>query len=309
MKLFRALFSLCGFLLLLTGCGSNSTAPTTPSGSNSPSYTYPLLNTFGGSNLNDEIEPQQIAVHNGTLFVADDNDEIVQKFDLFGNFIGQFSTQPSSELGGIAVDKNGLVYVADDDNYEIDVYDQNGNFQTSWAQGSAGLDPGFGPWNIYIDGSNNVYVVDYQGCDCVVKMADGSGTWTTGSTGYLSDGYSLTMGHDGKLYVPDQNTGIIYIVDPSTMLLGSPISQVPNVGPSSSTVLVAPTGIVTDKDGNLLITDDGPNHVIKITTGGTLLKTISNSTFQDVETIAIDPSQNLYIGDDDAGLIYKYAPY
>lgn len=299
MKRFQFLAVACGLVLFLGGCSSNNGVPYSPSGSTS---YLPVAQWAGGSNF-DPISPIQIWVHNATLFAADDNDEVIQKFDLNGNFIGGWATPTGSDLGGVAVDSQGDVFVGDDSLQDVFEYDLSGNLLNTWTGGTSGLNASFGAWNLYVDGSDNVFVVDYQGCDCVVELPKGASTWNTGSTGYLGDGYSLTMGHDGMLYVPDYNTGLIHIVNSSLTDTGT----VSNVGPSGPTTLVNPTGIATDGDGNLLVTDYRVKAVVKMTTGGSLLQEITNASFQSLEAVSLDASGNLYVGDNGADMIFKFA--
>ena len=300
MRKFHFLAMACGLVLLLGGCGSSNGVPYSPSGNTS----YPLVGQWGGGYTHNPMSPEQIWIHNSTLFVADDDDEVIQKFDLDGTYLGGWSAPVSSDLGGVAVDSQGHVFVGDDSVGYVFEYDLGGNLLNTWTAGTAGLNASFGAWNVYVDDSDNVFVVDYQGCGCVVELPKGASTWNTGSTGYLGDGYSVTKGHDGMLYVPDHTTGLIHIVNSSLVDTGT----VPNVGPSGPTTLAGPSGIVTDSDGNLLVcTNRNPVNIVKMTTGGAFLQQMTNPSFQSLESVALDASGNLYAGDDRATMIFKFA--
>ena len=84
--------------------------------------------------------PKGIAVDaSGYLYIADDGNCRVQKFDTNGNFISEWGRKGSDKAEfkfpkGIAVDASGFVYVTDDENHRVQKFDTNGNFISEWGR-------------------------------------------------------------------------------------------------------------------------------------------------------------------------------
>ncbi len=81
--------------------------------------------------------PKGVAVDSsGYVYVADDGNCRVQKFDSNGNFISEWRHKGSKEgefkfPKGVAV-ASGYVYVTDDENHRVQKFDSNGNFISEW---------------------------------------------------------------------------------------------------------------------------------------------------------------------------------
>lgn len=114
-----------------------------------------------------------IAIDNiGNIFVADDGNNRIQKFDSNGKFLlkwgesgvgsGQFNLPQS-----IAVDTKGYIYVADEHNNRIQKFDSNGKFVSMWGKnGGKNGEYGTGngefdmPCGISADSNGDIYVAD-----------------------------------------------------------------------------------------------------------------------------------------------------
>jgi hypothetical protein len=130
---------------------------------------HPFIGAWGSEGNGDGEfgHPMGIAIDSSdNVYVADWNNDRIQKFDNNGNFItswGSDGTDAGEFSGpqGIAVDSSDNVYVADTLNDRIQKFDNNGNFIRTW--GSYGTSNGQfdGPDGIALDSSDNVYVSDY----------------------------------------------------------------------------------------------------------------------------------------------------
>src|SRR5579859_3339156 len=132
MNRFNGLFSLALVLIFLGGCGSNNNNPTPTAPPSGPTYTYPFslfVGDYGsvGSGNGQLSNPEGIAVYNNALFVVDNGNNRVQKFDLSGNYLGQYTLIGASFLYGITVDKNGIIYVGDSGANTFAKFDANLN--------------------------------------------------------------------------------------------------------------------------------------------------------------------------------------
>jgi DNA-binding beta-propeller fold protein YncE len=125
--------------------------------------------------------PMGIAVDStGYVYVADINNNRVQKFTSNGTFVAKWGKNGGDGLSGsgdgefyhpwgIAVDNKGNVYVVDTGNYRIQKFTSNGTFVAKWGKnggdGSWGSENGEfdQPQGIAVDSSGIVYVSEWGG--------------------------------------------------------------------------------------------------------------------------------------------------
>lgn len=171
--------------------------------------------------------PRGLAVDNaGNIFVADTNNDRLQKFAPTGMFlsvIGKGGAGPGEfrEPGGIAVDSAGYIYVADVSNHRVQKLKPDGTFLAQWK----GPEPGFqNPRDIAIGKDNSIYVVD-QGHSRIVKI-DSNGkvqmVWGTAGRGdgQLAGPTSIAVdGKNDRVYVADPGNKRIQVFDPNGKFL------------------------------------------------------------------------------------------
>ena len=128
---------------------------------------------FGSFGSTDGLfnRPIDVEVYNNSLFVSDNGNDRIQKFDLQGNFIASFGGTGSGATqldypGQIAINST-TVMVADYTNHRIQMYDHNGAHI-----GSFGSNVLVSPWGIATD-NKHIYVSDYLPFN--IKMFDMSG--------------------------------------------------------------------------------------------------------------------------------------
>jgi DNA-binding beta-propeller fold protein YncE len=102
----------------------------------------------------------------GQVYVADNGNHRIQKFDAAGNLLtlwgsqgsgnGQFST-PSY----VAVDHRGRVYVTDFDNHRLQIFNGNGDFIATWSTWLPTGEHFFSLSSVATDYSGKIFVVDY----------------------------------------------------------------------------------------------------------------------------------------------------
>jgi len=140
------------FLILLLICiSSTALASTTPisnsTGSDISTHTepYTFVTEWGsyGSEDGQFCYPIDVAVDSlGNVYVADYENNRIQKFDSNGNFITKWGSYGSEDGQfcypiDVAVDSSGNVYVADYGNNRIQKFDNNGAFITKWGSGGS----------------------------------------------------------------------------------------------------------------------------------------------------------------------------
>src|SRR6478752_951414 len=130
------------------------------------SMSYQYIKQWGimGSDPGQFLYPNSIAVDSiGNVYVSDNGNSSVQKFDSNGNLITKWAVGSGNgqlnSPGGIAVDSNGNVYVSDYNSNSVIKFDSNGNLITKWAVGS-GNGQFIGSGGIAVDSAGNVFVTD-----------------------------------------------------------------------------------------------------------------------------------------------------
>ncbi|MBN2091834.1 NHL repeat-containing protein [candidate division KSB1 bacterium] len=99
---------------------------------------------------------------NGNIYIAQNNDCIIRKFDAKGNFLCQIGHKGQGpgeflEISNMKIHHDNILYVADSQNKRISKFTLNGKFLNSIALKSSNSMAG-----IEIDGSGNIYLSYYD---------------------------------------------------------------------------------------------------------------------------------------------------
>ncbi len=171
-----------------------------------------MAGSFGGGNGQFRFSINLTVDAGGNVYVADFNNNRIQKFDSNGNFLltwGTFGNADGQLNGpnGVRVDAAGNVYVAEYLGNRIQKFDANGNFLLKW--GSAGAPPGQfnNPGGLTIDAVGNVYVADSNNNRIQKFDANGNlllilGNFGTGP-GQLNGPIDMRVDAAGNVYVSD----------------------------------------------------------------------------------------------------------
>jgi sugar lactone lactonase YvrE len=246
---------------------------------------------------------------------------------------------------GIAKDKSGNIYIADYENCDIREVSASTGDITTIAGGSNGVRNGCGytgdggtavnaqfngPYSLAIDGSNNIYVADYNNCairkitassDIVTTVAGGLGCGFSGDNGPATKAklyYAAQIALDGagNLYVADYQSQRIRKIS----ALSGNISTVAGTGQAGYTGdgqatgndLYYPTGVASDANGNLFIADQDNEILRWVTPTGQMITfagTPSSAGFSgdggsalkaqlyEPQQITVDNAGNMYTAD------------
>lgn len=262
---------------------------------------------------------------NGDLYVVDQKNNRIQRFDSEGTFLSMFGGPGRGEgefdnAIGIAVDAAGNIYVADWGNHRIQKFDPAGNFQTMW--GNRGSDPGqfIGPVGVALDGNGNVYVAD-QFNNRVQKFDSNGGFLTLwGSPDRLPS--ADPGGFAYPRYVASSGNNLVYVSDHTNRIQmftddGSYISYFGSTG-SGETQFQSPLGLTVDAGGNVYVAEGGNHRIQKLTADGMFLWQMGRRAgevpvpggdpgqFNRPLDVKVHPDRSLYVADTQNQRIQKF---
>jgi sugar lactone lactonase YvrE len=337
-------FFITAFTLVLinTSCSKKSVAPapivkkdtTDTTAIPLPPKILDTITVAGGNGVGNAVNqfyyPSGIFVDTiGNIYVVDEGNQRVQKWIpgadsgitvAGGNGAGSAANQFDYPKG-LFVDKNGNIYVADPGNYRIQKWAPGAiaGITVAGGNGSGSAADQFAPSasNLYVDGTGNIYVSDYNN-GRIQKFPSGSTSSTNAVTVAGGNGYGSGLNQiegpqgifvdaSGAIYVSDADEGrIMKFPVGSTSSSNAIIVAGGNGTGSNANQLANPQGIFIDTTGNIYIADYSNNRVQKwipnatagITVAGTGLPGANYNQLYGPWQIFLDAGEkNLYIAD------------
>jgi DNA-binding beta-propeller fold protein YncE len=228
----------------------------------------------------------------GCLFVVDNGNNRVQKFDNAGNFIilwGSFGSANANfhNPTGIACDARGDVYVVDTNNHRVQKFDGKlGGYLMKFGSRGNGEGQFSSPWGIAVDRVRGyIYVVD--SANFRVQKFDPNGEFIMqwGSFGsndgqfYFPRGVAVDPA-DGAVYVVDMGNHRIQKFDTSTNVLPQLLAKWGGgLGPGHASdpraqepgQFRSPWGITVDGQGDVFVSDTGNQRIQKFDREGNFI--------------------------------------
>src|SRR3990170_206309 len=246
----------------------------------------------------------------GNVYVADDNNHRVQKFDSSGSFMlkwGSFGSGDGQFYGpsNVAVDGSGNVYVSDTSNNRIQKFNSSGGFVTKWGSSGTGDGQFSFPAGVAVDSSGNVYVVDNSNNRVQKFAVSGSlvtfltkwGSYGSGD-GFFSAPRGIAVDGSGDVYVADYFNHRVQKFTGS----GSFITKWGGLG-SGDGQFRYPAGVAVDGSGNVYVADTSNHRVQKFgqgytltittTTGGTTNPSPGSHTYIVGATVSVTATPNV----------------
>ncbi|MDA8325431.1 MAG: hypothetical protein M0033_04365 [Nitrospiraceae bacterium] len=268
------------------------------------SNTYYVVNTWGSAGSGNgqlNIQYGGVAVDSsGNVYVADDANFRIEKFDSKGNYLAQWGSYGSgsgqfNHPFGVAADSAGNIYVADTYNNRIEKFDSNGNYLSQFGNGQLNW-----PYCVAVDGSGNVYVTEgmYASASLIVKF-DSNGNYVTqfGSygtgNGQTVDPWGVAVDSSGNVYVADLGNNRIEKFDPN----GNYLAQFGN-GQFND-----PRGVAADSSGNIYVADNRNSRIVKFDSNGNYLTQFGNLSYMGV---AADSSGHVYADANSTDNVQKF---
>lgn len=299
-------------------------------------------------------DPYAVATDGTRVYVADATDHTIRRIDADGTTTtlagkaAAFGTNDGTRTDarfngpmGIAADSSGNVYVADSGNRTIRKVTPDGVVTTlAGTAGVRGSRDGTGPAALFanptgvaVDGSGNVYVVDFE--SATLRKITPAGVVTTlagsagangfvdgiGSASRFSLPIDVTVDTAGMIYVVDRNNHAIRKVTPAgvvTTLAGSGSAGYAN-GSGTVATFKFPSGLAVDGAGNVYVADTD-NQVIRRVTPSGEVSTVAGSglgsvdapgtaaAFYDPKDVAADATGRIYVTDRGNHTVRKGTP-
>lgn len=175
----------------------------------------------GGSTAGDLNDPRGIKItSDGTIFVADTNNNRIQQFSQTGELINDWGVYanilegdaPGGTLNhpwDVAVGSDGSVYVVDTFNHRIQKFSPDGNFIKTLGIFAQGTSPEtiWGPRGIAIGPDGNVFVTDTGNKRVVVYDKDLNYVTQFGGAGFEAGQFDEPVGIDVS------DTGVVAVAD------------------------------------------------------------------------------------------------
>ena len=242
---------------------------------------------------------------------------------------------------GVAVNAAGAIYVSDTSNNRIRVISASGTVTTIAGSGSSGMVNGQGtaaqfnaPRAITIDGSGNIFVVDYS--NNRIRKITSSGTVSTlagtGAFGAVNGaGTSATFRYpeglaadaSGSVFVADVTNNCIRKVTntgDTTTFAGSATRGLENGQGGTMAMFNSPVAVAVTSSGITYLIDDFNSCIRKVTANGVVTTFAGNvatgyadgqgsaAYFNNPKGIALDAAGNIYIADTFNNRIRKVTP-
>lgn len=274
----------------------------------------------------------------GNIFVADQNNNRVQKFDSTGNHLLSFSAGLSPT--DVALDGSGNIYVAANGAHRINKFDASGTFVgclaggvpgfqnpcSSSASGSADgqflFDAGVdvdSAGNIYVASQNNNRLQKFDSSGiflgCIGGLVSGFQNpcvdFSAGSAdGQFANPFGVEVDDNGNIYVGDRSNQRVQVFDASGFFVRKFGSAGAGVGQFSD----GPFMVDVDSSGIVYAVDRTGSKINVFSNSGTALAQFGTSgsgpgQFTTPFGFAVDANKNMYVGDTGNNRVQVFSPF
>lgn len=245
----------------------------------------------------------------GNIYVTDQQNDRIQKFDSNGNYLTQWGTKGTGngqfqQPWGIAIDSSGNFYVADFGNCRVQKFDSSFNYLSQWSSCNAGNGQFYQPTALAVDTNDNVIISDSY--NNIVEKFDSKGNYLAQwGSGQFNFPEGVAADSSGNVYVADSNNNRVLVFSSS----GSYLTQWGSLGTGNGQFNL-PLGVALDRSGNVYVTDINNHRVQKFDSNGNYLTQwgMGDSPPWWPSSIALDSSGNVYVVNSGSDNIQKFSP-
>jgi len=257
----------------------------------------------------------------GYIFVVDQHNHRIQKFDTDGNFILMWGRQGKGEGEfnypyGISLDTENNIYVTDMNNHRIQKFSSRGDFISQTGFYGSGKGEFKYPYGIATGKNNRLYVID--AFNYRIQVFDSDLTFLSEWGSESEIGIRLYMPHDiaisekNEVFLSDRQNHRVSVFTTEGNLIfrfgefGEGIS-------ASGGQFSEPHGLAIDQEGNILVCDRYNFRFQIFDSKGTFESFVISSGIMDDSkhfpmSITTDSKNNVYVSDHYSHYIQKYSP-
>jgi streptogramin lyase len=239
-------------------------------------------------------------------FVAVDGDDAAAAAMTPAGGAGKGAGQLERPMG-VSTAPDGSVYVVDRLNNRVVKYDSKGKFVLQFGSTGAAEGQFNDPRGIDVAPNGTVWVADL-GNDRIQAFSP-SGTYLRKAkfSDPASEPYAIASGPGGVLWVTD--IGLHRLCK----LSENPVTSLLNTTGSSSTSLISPTGVSTDKFGNAWVADGGLGKVVQFDASGKVVfqagtPGAADGQFDGIVGIDVSPAGNIAITERNNSRVQIFKP-
>ena len=275
-------------------------------GARAVSADFRLVAQWGSSGTaNGQFRvPEGIVVDwSGDVYVADQNNNRVQKFGSDGTFILAFSGPADPDLNHfngpshLALDPQGNVLVSNEGAYRVEKFSPSGAYLSTYGDLATFRD---NPRGVAADSAGNVYVA-LSNAKQIDKFAPGGGlltSWTTAVTTHQNVDLpsAVAVSPAGIVYVNDFNNGTVdefttdgrFVKEWSTQAFGTSLRGTPD-------------SLALDSQGNVFVGDNRQGAIEKFSADGVIISSTRSTGEQpgdfSPQGVAVAASNDVFVTD------------
>ena len=240
-------------------------------GGGTPSYS----SAFGASGTGNGkfAHPAGIAIDSaGNLWVVDENNHRLEKFNAAGEFIKAFGSSGSGngQFGrptDVAIDAKGNLWVTDASNNRVEEFNEKGEYVSKFGSLGSGNGQFNGPEGIAIDAKGNIWVADTYNARLQEFNEKGEFIRVVGSKGtgqgQLVEPTGIAIGPQGNVWVADWANNRVEEFSES----GSFVRQFGTEGTGNGQ-FKRPDVIEVESGGNVLVGDQNNERIQEFNQSG-----------------------------------------
>lgn len=235
--------------------------------------TYEISFGSAGPGYGHFAHPAGIAVGTeGEVWVVDQGNDRVQKFDEAGEYLSEFGSGGSengqfSTPKAIAIDAEGNLWVADSGNDRLEQFNKKGEFIKAVGSGGSGNGHFSGPEDIAIDAEGDIWVSDTYNYRIQKLDEEGEFIEVVNPEGLGAiEPTGIGVGSGGDVYVADWTHNRVVELSEA----GAFVRQFGSGG-SGNGKFSHPDAIAVDAKGNVWVGDEGNDRVEQFNESGEYL--------------------------------------